>query len=98
MRELKSADFFAIKWGAVQYEDLRHDSPIYIAIVYTVHKTEQYLHLQEGRTPLHYAAALQGTTGGLNQLYSVLADSKGADENVVDVVSTSFFKQVLSGA
>ena len=45
------------------------------------------LPLQEGRTPLHYAAALQGTTGGLNQLYGVLADSKGADENVVDVVS-----------
>lgn len=43
-------------------------------------------HLQEGRTPLHYAAALQGTTGGLNQLYSILAET-GADENVVDVVS-----------
>ena len=43
-------------------------------------------HSQEGRTPLHYAAALQGTTGGLNQLYSILAET-GADENVVDVVS-----------
>ena len=42
--------------------------------------------LQEGRTPLHYAAALQGTTGGVNQLYSILAET-GADENVVDVVS-----------
>lgn len=42
--------------------------------------------LQEGRTPLHYAAALQGTTSGLNQLYQLLVDN-GADENVVDVVS-----------
>jgi hypothetical protein len=41
--------------------------------------------LQEGRTPLHYAAALQGTTGGLNQLYNILTEH-GADENVVDVV------------
>ena len=48
--------------------------------------TLMYLYLQEGRTPLHYAAALQGTTGGLNQLYTVLVDN-GADENVVDVVS-----------
>jgi len=35
---------------------------------------------------LHYAAALQGTTGGLNNLYNVLVEA-GADENVVDVVS-----------
>ena len=41
--------------------------------------------LQEGRTPLHYAAALQGTTGGLNQLYNILTE-RAADENVVDVV------------
>ena len=34
---------------------------------------------------MHYAAARQGTTGGLNQLYTLLTDS-GADENVVDVV------------
>ncbi len=40
---------------------------------------------QEGRTALHYAAALQGTTGGVNQLYSALVEV-GADENVVDVV------------
>ena len=40
---------------------------------------------QEGRTPLHYAAALQGTTSGVNQLYSLLTE-QGADENVVDVV------------
>ena len=37
---------------------------------------------------MHYAAALQGTTGGLNQLYTLLTDS-GADENVVDVVNTT---------
>ena len=41
--------------------------------------------VQEGRTPLHYAAALQGTTGGHNQLYSALVDA-GASEDVVDVV------------
>ena len=40
---------------------------------------------QEGRTPLHYAAALQGTTGGANRLFNLLLDS-GADENIVDVV------------
>ena len=40
---------------------------------------------QEGRTPLHYAAALQGTTSGVNQLYNLLTE-QGADENVVDVV------------
>ena len=44
-----------------------------------------FLILQEGRTSLHYAAALQGTTGGVNQLYNVLVEN-GADENVVDVV------------
>ncbi len=41
----------------------------------------------EGRTPLHYAAALQGTTNGSNRLYNVLVDIGGANENVVDVVS-----------
>jgi len=51
--------------------------------------------LQEGRTPLHYAAALQGTTNGLNQLYSVLVES-GADENVVDVVSFDITDQELA--
>ena len=44
--------------------------------------------LQEGRTPLHYASALKGTTSGVNQLYDILVDN-GADENVVDVVSYS---------
>ena len=44
------------------------------------------IHLQEGRTPLHYASALKGTTSGVNQLYDILVDN-GADENVVDVVS-----------
>lgn len=48
--------------------------------------------LQEGRTPLHYAAALQGTTSGLNQLYQLLVDN-GADENVVDVVSHDYLGQ-----
>ena len=42
---------------------------------------------QEGRTPLHYAAALQGTTGGVNRLYNRLVEGSKADENVVDVVS-----------
>lgn len=42
--------------------------------------------MQEGRTALHYAAALQGTTAGVNQLFSILVEA-GADENVVDVVS-----------
>jgi hypothetical protein len=52
-----------------------------------------FLALQEGRTPLHYAAALQGTTSGLNQLFSVLVDG-GADENVVDMVRTQLLKFV----
>ena len=43
-------------------------------------------YFQEGRTALHYAAALQGTTSGVNQLFSILVEA-GADENVVDVVS-----------
>ena len=42
--------------------------------------------LQEGRTPLHYAAALQGTTSGLNKLYNLLVEA-GSAEDVVDVVS-----------
>ena len=46
------------------------------------------MYLQEGRTPLHYASALKGTTSGVNQLYDILVDN-GADENVVDVVSYS---------
>ncbi|TRY79118.1 hypothetical protein TCAL_09905 [Tigriopus californicus] len=48
----------------------------------------------ENRTPLHYAAALQGTTGGVNQLYNILVDS-GADENAVDVQghSPSYYKE-----
>ena len=41
--------------------------------------------LQEGRTPLHYAAALQGTTGGANRLFNLLMEA-GADESIVDVV------------
>ena len=61
--------------------------PIYFPNLKKLYLIIVCLPLQEGRTPLHYAAALQGTTGGLNQLYGVLADSKGADENVVDVVS-----------
>ena len=40
----------------------------------------------EGRTPLHYASALLGTTGGVNSLYGILVEA-GADENVVDIVS-----------
>ena len=46
---------------------------------------------QEGRTPLHYAAALQGTTGGHNTLYNLLVEA-GASEDVVDVVGQQFFK------
>ena len=38
---------------------------------------------------MHYAAALQGTTNGLNQLYNTLVEI-GADENVVDVVICRF--------
>ena len=44
--------------------------------------------MQEGRTPLHYAAALQGTTGGHNQLYNQLVDA-GSSEDVVDVVGST---------
>ena len=40
---------------------------------------------QEGRSPLHYADALQGTTGGVNQLQQYLVDH-GADISVVDAV------------
>ena len=40
---------------------------------------------QEGRSPLHYADALQGTTGGVNQLQQYLIDH-GADITVVDAV------------
>ena len=50
--------------------------------------------VQEGRTPLHYAAALQGTTGGHNQLYSALVDA-GASEDVVDVVGQRLSFQIL---
>jgi hypothetical protein len=45
---------------------------------------------------MHYAAALQGTTSGLNQLYQHLADL-GADENVVDVVSPTENSKALLG-
>ena len=44
---------------------------------------------------MHYAAALQGTTGGLNQLYTVLSEG-GADENVVDVVSFINFNSFIT--
>ena len=47
---------------------------------------------QEGRTPLHYAAALQGTTGGHNTLYNLLVEA-GASEDVVDVVGQQFLKK-----
>ncbi|XP_023341613.1 ankyrin repeat-containing protein BDA1, partial [Eurytemora carolleeae] len=38
----------------------------------------------EGRTPLHYASALKGTTQGVNKLFDFLVEA-GADENVVDI-------------
>ena len=48
---------------------------------------------QEGRTPLHYAAALQGTTGGHNNLYTLLVEA-GASEDVVDVVGQRFLNMI----
>ena len=37
---------------------------------------------------MHYAAALQGTTNGANQMYNILVDADG-DEHVVDMVGTT---------
>jgi len=44
---------------------------------------------------LHYAAALQGTTGGHNTLYNLLVEA-GASEDVVDVVGQRFLKNMIS--
>ena len=43
---------------------------------------------------MHYAAALQGTTGGHNTLYTLLVEA-GASEDVVDVVGQRFFIQIF---
>ncbi len=51
--------------------------------------------MQEGRTPLHYAAALQGTTGGHNQLYNQLVEA-GSSEDVVDVVGSNVLSSFQS--
>ena len=43
---------------------------------------------------MHYAAALQGTTNGLNNLYTILVEN-GADENVVDVVMNALYLSIM---
>ena len=43
---------------------------------------------------MHYAAALQGTTGGHNTLYNLLVEA-GASEDVVDVVGQQFLKNMI---
>ena len=42
---------------------------------------------------MHYAAALQGTTGGHNNLYTLLVEA-GASEDVVDVVGQRFLNMI----